>query len=98
MSNEGDQGPTGPVEEMVTVARFESPLEAQMAKGMLESAGIECLLAGEEANSLLQAAFAVTLQVGKKDEEAALQLLARVDESPESDAASKESDSASELN
>jgi hypothetical protein len=89
MSSEGDRETASPARDMVTVGQFESPLEAQMAKGMLESAGIECLLAGEEANSLLQAAFVVSLQVGEQDEAAALQLLARVDESPESDSASK---------
>jgi hypothetical protein len=62
---------------MVTVGRFESPIEAQMAKGMLESAGVECMLVGENANSLLQAAFRVRLQVRAEDEAAALELLAR---------------------
>ena len=38
--------------KMVEVARFESPVEAQIAKGMLESAGIECELTGENANQL----------------------------------------------
>jgi hypothetical protein len=89
MSIEGDREPAGPPEGMVTVGSFESPLEAQMAKGMLESAGIECLLAGEEANSLLQAAFAVNLQVREQDEVAASQLLAGKDESPESASTSK---------
>ena len=98
MLDEEDREPAGPAEGMVTVGRFESPLEAQMVKGMLESAGIECLLAGEEANSLLQAAFTASLQVGKQDEAAARELLARTDESPESDSASKESDPASKLN
>jgi hypothetical protein len=66
---------------MVNVGRFESPLEAQMAKGMLESAGVECMLVGENANSLLQAAFRVRLQVRAEDEAAALELLAEpVDE------------------
>jgi hypothetical protein len=59
---EGDPEPTPP-EGMVTVGRFESPLEAQMAKGMLESAGVECVLVGENANNLMQSAFRVRLQV-----------------------------------
>ena len=88
MPFEGDTGPTS-LEGMVTVGRFESPLEAQMAKGMLESAGIECLLAGEEANSLLQAAFTVSLQEREKDEAAARKLLAESGESQESGQASK---------
>ena len=72
---EGDTDPTPP-EGMVNVARFESPVEAQMAKGMLESAGIESFLAGENSNSLLQAAFRVRLQVRTEDGTAARELLA----------------------
>jgi Putative prokaryotic signal transducing protein len=73
---EGDTEPTPP-EGMVTVGRFESPIEAQMAKGMLESAGIECLLAGKNVNNLMQAAFRVSLQVREDDEAAAVELLAQ---------------------
>jgi hypothetical protein len=76
---DGDAGPGTP-EELVNVARFEDPTEAQMAKGMLESAGIECLLAGENANSMLGAAFRVRLQVKAQDEAAALKLLAQAGE------------------
>ena len=89
MSIDGDREPAGPLEGMVTVGSFESPLEAQMAKGMLESAGIECLLAGEEANSLMQAAFAVSLQVREQDEEPARKLLAEPGESSQSVSTSK---------
>lgn len=71
---DGDPEPTPP-EGMVTVARFESPVEAQMAKGLLESYGIECFLVGENANSLLQAAFRTRLQVRVEDEAAARDLL-----------------------
>ena len=60
---------------MVEVARFESPVEAQMAKGMLESAGIACQLSGENANQLIQAAFEVRLGVRAEDEKAARELL-----------------------
>jgi hypothetical protein len=73
---DGDTDPAAP-EGMVTLARFESPVEAQLAKGMLESAGVECTLAGENANNLLQAAFRVRLQVRTEDEEAARELMAR---------------------
>jgi molybdopterin-biosynthesis enzyme MoeA-like protein len=81
---DGDPEPTPP-EGMVTVGRFESPLEAQMAKGMLESAGVECALVGENANNLMQSAFRVRLQVKAEDEAAAQELLAQpaVDESAE---------------
>ncbi len=63
-------------EGMVNVGRFESPVEAQMAKGMLESAGVECFLTGENVNSLLRAAFRVGLQVREEDEAVARELLA----------------------
>ena len=73
---DGDPEPTPP-EGMVTVARFESPVEAQMAKGLLESYGVECFLVGENANSLMQAAFRTRLQVRTEDEATARDLLAR---------------------
>ena len=41
-----------------------------MAKGLLESAGVECMLVGENANNLIQAAFRVRLQVKVEDEAA----------------------------
>lgn len=71
---EGDGDPAAP-EGRVTVARFASPVEAQLAKGMLESAGIECFLVGENVNNLLQAAFRVRLQVALHEEAAARKLL-----------------------
>ena len=71
---EGDTEPYAPV-SLVTVARFESPLEAQLAKGLLESAGIESFLVGENVNKLLQAAFRVRLQVRVEDEALAAELL-----------------------
>jgi hypothetical protein len=73
---EGDTEPTPP-EGMVTVGRFESPVEAQMARGMLESAGVECLLVGENSNNLLQAAFRVRLQVREEDEAVARELMSQ---------------------
>jgi hypothetical protein len=76
---EGDPEPTPP-EGMATVRRFESPVEAQIAKGMLESAGVESSLVGEHANQLIQSAFRVRLQVKAEDEAAARALLAQEDE------------------
>jgi len=67
---EGDTEPYAP-DGLVTVGRFESPIEAQIARGMLESAGIETFLVGENVNNLLQAAFRVRLQVRMEDETAA---------------------------
>jgi hypothetical protein len=72
---EGDTEPT-PLEGLVTVGRFSDPVEAQLAKGMLESAGVECFLVGENVNNLLQAAFRVRLQVRVEDEAAARELIA----------------------
>ena len=79
---EGDAEPT-PAEGLATVRRFESPVEAQIAKGMLESAGVECFLVGENVNNLLGAAFRVRLQVRVEDEAAARELLAQTTEENE---------------
>jgi hypothetical protein len=62
-------------DKFVTVGKFLEPTNAQMAKGMLESAGIECFLQGENANSLLALAFRARLLVHKRDEAVARQLL-----------------------
>jgi len=62
-------------DKFVSVGKFLEPANAQMAKGMLESAGIECFLQGENANSLLALAFRARLLVHKRDEAAARQLL-----------------------
>jgi hypothetical protein len=73
-------------DKFVTVGKFMEPIDAQMAKGLLESAGIECFLQGENANSLLALAFRARLQVHRGDEEAALALLGSTgDETPETD-------------
>jgi hypothetical protein len=61
--------------EFVTVGKFLEPTAAQIAKGMLEAAGIECLLQGENANNMLALAFRARLKVRQRDEEAALHLL-----------------------
>ncbi len=69
-------------ENYVTVGKFLEPVNAQMAKGMLESAGIECFLQGENANNLMALAFRVRLQVHRKDEAAARELLADSGDEP----------------
>jgi hypothetical protein len=63
-------------DKFVTVGKFLEPSYAQMAKSALESAGIECFLQGENANSLLALAFRARLLVHKQDEEAAREILA----------------------
>ena len=69
-------------EGLVTVGRFEDPTEAQMARGMLEAAGVQCFLVGENANHMMAAAFRVWLQVPVEDEAAARELLAGAVEEP----------------
>ena len=54
---------------------LDDPVEAQMAKGVLETAGVDCFLQGENANNLLGIAFRARLLVHRKDEAAAKSLL-----------------------
>jgi pimeloyl-CoA synthetase len=63
-------------EELVTIAKFLEPVNAQLAKGVLESAGIASFLQGENANSMMAFAFRARLQVERRDEAAARELLA----------------------
>ena len=65
-------------DEMVTIAKFLEPVNGQLAKGMLESAGIESFLLGENANSMMAFAFRARLQVERRDEVAARELLANL--------------------
>jgi hypothetical protein len=65
--------------EFVTVGKYLEPTEAQIAKGMLEAAGIECFLQGENANNMLALAFRARLKVRRQDEEAAIDLLESTD-------------------
>ncbi len=62
-------------ESMVSVAGFRDPMEAQLARGMLEAAGVECILQGENANALYPGALRVKLQVRADEEDAARFLL-----------------------
>ncbi len=56
-------------EEMVTIGRYTDMLEAEMAKGRLDSAGIHCFLAGENAGLLYGNGLdGVQLQVSAADE------------------------------
>jgi Putative prokaryotic signal transducing protein len=71
--------------KFVTVGKYIEPVDAHMAKGLLESAGIECFLQGENANSLLGAAFRARLLVHKQDEATAREILGTPAE-PEDDA------------
>jgi Putative prokaryotic signal transducing protein len=56
-------------EEMVTVERFRDMLQAEMAKGRLDSAGIRSFLAGENAGLLYGNGLdGVLLQVSAAEE------------------------------
>ena len=67
------------MDDFVTVGKFLGPTEAQIAKGMLEAAGIECFLQGENANNMLAMAFRARLKVHPWDQDAAMELLADSD-------------------
>jgi len=81
MSNDHQKPYDGP---LITVATFPEPAEANMARAMLESAGIQVFLSGENANSLLPVAFESQLQVRAEDESAARALLNSAENAPES--------------
>jgi hypothetical protein len=81
--------PSDPSQQLVSVAGFRDPSEAHFAQGMLEAAGIETLLQGENANALYPGALRVKLQVREADEAAARALLADTElEEPADDPAS----------
>jgi hypothetical protein len=71
-------------DELVTIATFPEPMEANMARSALEAAGIPVFLVGETANSMIPVAFASQLQVQAKDEAAARGLLEAMNDAPES--------------
>jgi hypothetical protein len=86
MSNEGnaDQRNIGEQDDLVTIATFPEPMEANMARSALEAAGIPVFIVGETANSMIPVAFESQLQVQAKDEAAARSLLGAMNDAPES--------------
>ncbi len=62
--------------DVVTIANFTEPLEAEMAKLRLESAGIEVFLAGENARIMEPGLGPLRLQVSSEDEVDARAILA----------------------
>jgi Putative prokaryotic signal transducing protein len=62
--------------DVVTVARYTEPLEAEMAKLRLESAGIEVFLSGENARIMEPGLGPLELQVSSDDEVDARAILA----------------------
>jgi hypothetical protein len=73
--------PAPPLDQdhLVPVGRFLDPSEAQFAKGMLESAGVECFLTGANANAIVPLAFRVRLSVRQADQDTAIVLLAEAE-------------------
>jgi hypothetical protein len=61
--------------ELVTLGEFPEPMEAEMAKLRLESAGIETFLSGENAAILSPGLGPLQLQVNAEDEQDARAIL-----------------------
>ena len=68
--------------DVVTIASFTEPLEAEMAKLRIESAGIEVFLSGENARILEPGLGPLQLQVSSDDEADARAILADPGELP----------------
>lgn len=64
------------MEDVVTVASFIEPIEAEMARLRLESAGIETFLSGENARIMEPGLGPLQLQVKATDQADALVILA----------------------
>lgn len=62
--------------DTVTIARFTEPLEAEMARLRLQSAGIETFLSGENAGMMEPGLGPLQLQVSSEDETDARAILA----------------------
>jgi hypothetical protein len=73
---------------VVTIANYNEPMEAEMAKLRLESAGIEVFLSGENARIMEPGLGPLQLQVSSDDEEDARAVLADPGEPQESPQAS----------
>jgi hypothetical protein len=61
---------------MVTIASFTEPLEAEMARLRLQSAGIELFLSGENARIMEPGLGPLQMQVSSEDEADARAILA----------------------
>ncbi|HKR25840.1 MAG TPA: DUF2007 domain-containing protein [Acidobacteriaceae bacterium] len=62
--------------DLVTIASFTEPLEAEMAKLRLESAGIQVFLSGENARIMEPGLGPLEMQVSADDEDDARAILA----------------------
>ena len=63
----------------MTVATFRNAPEADMARGSLESSGIDVFMAGEHVGRLGLHLATIQLQVRRSDEETARELLSQVE-------------------
>ena len=101
LNNNDEVDATQPVlysdEEPVTVADFADPATANVARTALESANIEVLMQGENANSLLPVAFGVRLMVRPQDEAAARAILHDFEAQPETMESVSAAESADEV-
>lgn len=70
--------------ELVTIATFPEPMEANMARSALEATGIDVFVVGETANSMIPVAFMSQLQVRFEDQAAARSVLDAMHNAPES--------------
>ena len=64
-------------DELVTVGRYRDPIEAELARGQLESDGLACYLQGLGPGSLLPTAtvYPILLQVRAADADRAREIL-----------------------
>ena len=101
LDNNDEVDATQPVlytdDELVTVAEFPDPATANVARTALESAGIEVLLQGENANSMIPIAFGARLMVRPGDEAAARTILTDFEAQPETMESVSEAEKADEL-
>jgi Putative prokaryotic signal transducing protein len=82
--------------DIVTIARFNEPLEAEMARLRLQSAGIETFLSGENSRILEPGLGPLELQVSAQDEKDARAIMADPGASAE-DQLQSEADAASSV-
>lgn len=61
---------------MVTIETYDNVSEAYIAKGLLESHGIKCLIKNEYISQILPPLGAIELQVAEEDLEEARRILA----------------------
>lgn len=62
-------------DKFVTIASYRNAIDAHLAKTLLESEDIECILENEEINWIYSGVFYVFLLVKEKDAEAALAII-----------------------